>query len=36
MTRLVSRVSRDARNPSEKMNQLGFKSSSRILPVIRS
>ena len=34
--RLTNRVTRDARKPSEKISQLGFRSSIRIFPVSRS
>ena len=34
--RLTKRVTREARKPSEKISQLGFRSSIRILPVSRS
>ena len=34
--RLMNRVHRDARNPSEKISQLGLRSSMRIFPASRS
>ena len=36
MARLIQRVARETRNPSEKISQLGRRSSIRILPVTRS
>ena len=36
MLRLVHRAARETRNPSEKISQLGRRSSIRILPVTRS
>ena len=36
MLRFIQRTSRDTRKPSEKISQLGRRSSIRILPVTRS
>ena len=36
MVRFIQRVARETRKPSEKISQLGRRSSIRILPVTRS